>query len=148
MGATIIDIADAVVTALNAASLSMAFTAERAYVPVHEAKDLLDLKVTVVPRELTLAAVARSRDEFDYVIDVAVQRRIENAVLAIDPYMELAEGILDLFRGKLFDYGAGGRAVCIATSCQNNPIYVPQHLDEHRVFTSVVSLTFRAQRVR
>ncbi len=49
MSAVITDLADAVVDKLNAASLSQSFTAERAYVPIHQLEQLSDLKVSVVP---------------------------------------------------------------------------------------------------
>src|SRR3954464_1021925 len=108
MPATVIAIADAVVSTLNAAaeanSLSLYFVAERAYVPVYDsARDFVDLKVTVVPHGLTFAALARRSDDFDYVVDVAVQKRIEagaktaaEIAVAADPLMVLVEEILDL----------------------------------------------------
>jgi hypothetical protein len=115
MPATVIAIADAVVSTLNAAAeanaLSLYFVAERAYVPVYDsAKDFVDLKVTVVPHGLTFAALARRSDDFDYVVDVAVQKRIEagaktaaEIAVAADPLMVLVEEMLDLFRGKRMD---------------------------------------------
>jgi hypothetical protein len=155
MPATVIAIADAVVSTLNAAAeanaLSLYFVAERAYVPVYEAKDLAELKVTVVPHGLTFAALARRSDDFDYVVDVAVQKRIEagaktaaEIAVAADPLMVLVEEMLDLFRGKRMD--AHPDALCVEG--KNEPIYLPQHLDENRVFTSVLSLTFREARAQ
>ena len=43
MSAVVVEIAEAVTAALNAATLSQTFVAERAYVPVHELPDLVDL---------------------------------------------------------------------------------------------------------
>jgi hypothetical protein len=147
MAAVVLEIADAMVTALQAATLSMGFTAARDYAPVTEANDLADLRLTVVPRELTLVAASRAKDEFDYVVDVAIQRRVEVDIPTLDPYMRLAEEVLDLFRMQRLSYGTGGDyAQCVAA--QHNPIYIPEHLREFRVFTSVVSLTFRTQRAR
>jgi hypothetical protein len=37
-------------------------------------------------------------------------------------------------------------ALCVEG--KNEPIYLPPHLDENRVFTSVLSLTFREARAR
>jgi hypothetical protein len=156
MPATVIAIADAVVSTLNAAaeanSLSLYFVAERAYVPVYDsARDFVDLKVTVVPHGLTFAALARRSDDFDYVVDVAVQKRIEagaktaaEIAVAADPLMVLVEEMLDLFRGKRMD--AHPDALCVEG--KNEPIYLPPHLDENRVFTSVLSLTFREARAQ
>jgi len=151
MAAVVLDIADAVVTALNAASLSQSFTAERAYVPIHELQDLADLKVSVVARSLSLVWLSRRDDDFSYIIDIGIQKSIgiggmSNAeiIVASDPFMLLAEEILDLFRGK--PLGNDDQLQCMAA--ENVPIYAPLHLDEKRVFTSVVSLTFKKARPR
>jgi len=144
MASVVIEIADAVTAALNAASLSQTFVAERAYVPVHELKDLVDLKVTVVPASLSMVTLSRRDDDFDYVIDIGIQKRIANTTAGIDPFMTLAEEIVDLFRGvKLTGYET---ALCVAAA--NAPIYSPQHIDEYHLFTTVISLTFRKARAR
>lgn len=151
MAAVLIEIADAVAAALNGAALSQVFTAERAYVPVHDLEDLDALKVTVVPAGLTLALLDRSpRHMHDYVVDVGVQKRFGSGALtpaeilaACDPLMKLTEEVVDLFRGKALPVAAGS-AVC--TAAANNPVFAPAHADEKRVFTSVVSLTFRLGR--
>ena len=56
--------------------------------------------------------------------------------------MLLVQEIVDLFRSASL---AGFGAATVATVA-NQPIYVPQHLDEQRVFTSVVTLTFQQAR--
>lgn len=142
MSAVVLDIADAVTAALNAATLSQSFVAERAYVPVFELPDLVDLRVTVVPVELTFAALTRASDDFDYVVDVGITRRCEPTPAAADPLMILVQEILDLFRGKrLAGYTD---AKCVAGG--NRPIYDATMMDTERVFMSVVNLTFRMAR--
>jgi len=150
MAAVVLDIADAVVTALNAASLSQSFTAERAYVPIHELQDLADLKVSVVAASLSGTMLDRALLYlFDYVIDIGIQKTIGLGGMtdaeintAADPLTILVQEILDLFRGTPLT--AYPQARCVAV--ENRPIYVPLHIDEKRVFTSVVSLTFRLGR--
>jgi hypothetical protein len=149
--AVILQIADAVVAALNGATLSQTFLAERAYVPVHELRDLVTLRVSVVPTGLSLQLLNRSpRHLIDYVVDIGVQKHIDGDALTTaevlaecDPLMLLAEEIGDLFRGKSLAIAAGA-AVCVEIA--NRPVFAPAHLDEKRVFTSVVSLTFRLGR--
>lgn len=144
MDATVLQIADAVVATLNALP-DLGLNAERKYVPVHEIKDLTAMRTTVVPRELSLVALSRHSDDFDYVIDVAVQKRVPGVEPGnLDPYMFLMEQILDAFRGRRLDQFDA--ALCVRAT--NLPIFEPTHLDEHRVFTSVVSLTFRVARNR
>jgi hypothetical protein len=140
----IIDIADAVVAALNGATFTQTFTAVRAYVPVYELTDLGTLRVTVVPRELSLVPLTRNADTGEYLIDVAVQKVLGRDNADIDPFMTLAEDITDLFRGSTLATYTDAKCTAVA----NAPIYDPGHLDERRVFTSVVTLTFVVVRSR
>ena len=57
---TVVDVADAVVTALNAGSFSQPFTAERAYLPCYELDDIKQLRVTVVPKTVEMQASTRN----------------------------------------------------------------------------------------
>jgi hypothetical protein len=151
--AVVIEIADAVAAELNAAELSMPFVAERRYVPRFKLRrnqpgegaglpDLDTLRVSVVPRELSAVTLTRRSHDFDYLIDVAVQKRLEDDEPAtVDPYMQLTEEVLDLFRGGTLP---GLDAKCVAVT--NEPIYAPEHLNDSNVFTSLVTLTFRKAR--
>jgi hypothetical protein len=156
--AAVVTIAEAVKDRLNAppAPLSQSFTAIRAYVPTFgkqdsDADEFAELRVTVVAAELTMATLSRRDDDFDYVVDVAIQKRIDREAIEdadfnaeVDPLMLLAEEVMDLFRGKrLTGYET---ALCVAAA--NRPIFAPEHLDEQRLFTSLIRLTFRVARAR
>jgi hypothetical protein len=151
MSATMTDIAEAVLTALNMSTLSQSFTATRSYVPVRQLEELSTLRVTVVASSLEMVILDRSgRGQFDYVVDIGVQKNIgcgpmteAQVVAACDPLMLLVEEIVDLFR-----FEALGSTLATCTEARNNPIFVPSHIDEKRVFTSVVSLTFQSHRAR
>ncbi len=149
----VIDIADAVVARLNGATLSQLFAAQRHYVPIHELKDLVDLTVTVVPRTLEGALLDRSgRNLYTYVIDVGIQQSIGRGAMtldeikaAADPLMTLAEEIADLFDGQPISIpNAALKVSCLNVA--NVPIFASEHMDEQRVFTSVLSLTFKVGR--
>lgn len=143
MSAVVVEIAAAVAAAIEAATLSQPVTVERAYVPVHERTDLADLTISVVPVSITTTLLDRTpRHMHDYAIDVGIQQAAANELTTIDPLMLVAEEIMDLFRGlPLAGYTA---AKC--TDAQNQPIFVPEHLDEMTVFTSVVRLVFSLAR--
>lgn len=147
MSAVIVQIADAVAAAINGATLSQSVAAERLYVPVHELNDLDTVKVSVVPAGLAIEELTRASDLFTYTVDVGIQRKVSPAdpsTLAnadVDPWVTLTEEIGDLFRGRRV---GGFRCTGVA----NRPVYSPDHLDEKRVFTSVLSLTFTVDRVR
>jgi len=135
----VVAIAEAVVEELNAASFSQPFTAQRDYLPLYDLKDLKSLRVTVVPKGTAIEISGRSSNQHDVEIDVAVQQKLANTDnAAIDPLMTLVEEIADHFRFKRL---TSPDAVWIKT--QNEPVYAQQHLDQFRVFTSLLTLTFR-----
>lgn len=143
LDAELVAVADAVVEALNDATLSQDLAAERAYVPVHTLKELAaGLKVTVVPAALTASPLSRRDDDFDYLVDVGIQRKLDGVGPDdVDPLMLLAQEIVDLFRNKPLGE-TGARCMRVA----NAPVFDPASLDERRVFVSVISLTFRKAR--
>jgi len=141
--ATITDIADAVVAELNGHTFSQALTAVRYYRPVFDLGEMQTLHVSVVPKGVTIERADRSRNQYDFAIDVAVQKKFETGDAAeLDPLMSLVEEIADFFRlRRLTSYPD---AIWVRTD--NVPVYAPEHLEEFRQFTSVLSLTFRVAR--
>ena len=141
--AVVTDIADAVVTELNAHTFSQAFTAQRHYRPIFDLAEMQDLHVTVVPKGLAIERLDRSRNQHDVQVDIAVQKKCQAADNAeLDPLTALVEEIADFFRLRRLTVCP--EAVWIRT--ENAPIYAPEHLDELRQFTSVLTLTFRVVR--
>jgi len=138
-----IDIADAVVAELNAASLSQPVSAERHYVPLFELPQMHELHVSVVPKGVAITKADRTHNTHDVEVDVAVQKKFEVGDAAeIDPLMNLVEEIADFFRlRRLSSYP---NAHWIKT--QNKPIYAQEHWDELRQFTSILTFTFRVVR--
>jgi hypothetical protein len=152
MAATILDIADAVVAALNGATLSQTFVAERFYVPVKDLqRDLGSLKVLVVPKSLALVPVSRNSDDHTYLIDIAIQKRISKDALTniqkkaeCDPLVRLMEEIVDLFRGKAL----AGQAGVSCMKAENPWVFDPGSLDEEGTFLSLATLHFAKVRDR
>lgn len=136
----IIDIAEAVKTALNAHDFSEEFTAERHYQPVFDLAEMKDLHVSVVPNGMTTATLGRGRAQFDCRIDVAVQKKLKDCDNAeIDPLMALVDEIAEHFRAKRLD----GLSEAAWIKTENTALYAQEHLNEMRQFTSVLTLTFR-----
>ncbi len=141
MVAEIINLADAIVTDLNGHSFSQPFTAERGYLPTFELPELGTLQVTVVPKEDDGKLDTRASSSHAYAIDIGIQKKppaIENTDL--DPLMLLVQEIADHF---LFGKQAAG-ATLIAPTVRI--LYLQEHLQKLRQFTSVVALTFRGWR--
>lgn len=139
-------IADAVAATINAApsgTFSEEFEAQRRIRPVFEPADLADLKVTVVPRSIAIEAGDRSTDFFDAAVDIAVQRKVdqqeESQVVAL---LDLAEEIGDHLRHRRLD----GLPDVVFRSLAHEPLVAVEHLDQMGVFTSVLTLTYRARR--
>ncbi|MCZ2098829.1 MAG: hypothetical protein LC121_21715 [Anaerolineae bacterium] len=140
---TINQIADAVVASLNAGSFSIPFTAERKYQPVHELSQLQELRVCVVPKSLAATIATRSDCFFDCAIDIGVQRKVDvDDLEVLDGLMHLVEEIGDHLRFHRLD--AFPNAAWL--SLENTPIFAPDHLEKERVFTSVLTVTYRVRR--
>lgn len=136
----ITQVAEAVIAELNGATLSQPFTAVRSYLPRSELTELKSLKVTVVPSGLSVVTASRGQTQQDVAIDVAVQQKLtgeDNADL--DPLLALAEEIAAHFRGKRL--ASFSNAIWVKTEFKT--IYAPDHIDQMRTFTSVVTLIFR-----
>ena len=142
MPACVVAIAEAVTAELNGNAFGQPFTAQRLYLPTFDLQSMSELKVTVVPKGITSASLDRSRDSFDYQIDVAIQKKVPSQVETIDSLMLLVEEIGDHFRTNPLSSFPGARCVNV----ENRPVYAPDHLQELRQFTSVITLTFRLWR--
>ena len=141
--AAITEIADAVATALNDGEFSQDFEAVRHYLPTFELEEMKELHVTVVPRGVSISLLGRVYSQFDYRIDVAIQKRFEEGNPAqLDPLMTLVEEIADFFRFKRLPGEQGPMWV----HTENAPIYAQEHMEQFRQFTSLLTFTFRTQR--
>jgi len=141
------DIAQAVVDALNAAPqpFAEAFTAVRSYRPQFDLEDMTTLHVTVVPRTRDGSTPSRGTAQDKIVIDVAVQKRLDEKVAddgQIDALIDLTERIAD-FLAASGPY-AGARWV----SDENAPVCSREHLKELHQFTTVVSISLVHMRER
>jgi hypothetical protein len=142
MPAQIVAIAEAVTAELNGTTFSQPIVAQRQYLPTFDLQAMTDLKVTVVPRGISSESLDRSRDSFDYRIDVAIQKKTKLQVEIIDPLMQLVEEIADHFRSNPLSSYPGARCMNV----ENTPVFAPDHMQELRQFTSVLTLTFRLWR--
>lgn len=138
-------IADGVAAILGAASLSQVFSTSRLDLPRRKLEAFSGILVTVVPRSKAKTVLARSVVQEEVGVDVAVQAKVEDDdPTTLEPYRTLASEI-----DHLFEFGAieeSGVRIASWVGSQIDPIYSPEHLEEHRLFTSVVRLQFKAIR--
>lgn len=146
------DIADAVAVELNAASgnpsvpFSRAFTAERRVLPVYELSDLSALKVTVVPKAVEITGSTRSASQYDIAVDIGVQKKLAPGSDGIDAQVEALGTLVDEINDYLRKRPLASFAGVAWVRSVNDPVYAPEHLHEQRVFTSVLTVTYRAMK--
>ncbi len=140
---TILTIADAVVASLNAGNFSLPFEAQRQYQPVFGLPELETLRVSVVPKSVTIAIAARDSSYFDCAIDIGVQQKVNpDQPGEMDALLGLVEEIADHLRMQRLD----GFPSAAWLALENNPLFAPEHLQQERVFTSVLTVTYRVRR--
>jgi len=139
----ILDIADAIVASLNAGSFALEFEAERKYQPVFELQDMQTLHVSVVPKSLAITTAARDSGFFEVAVDIGVQKKVNpDQPDELDALMNLVEQIADHLRMKRLDDAPNAAWLGVA----NEPVFAPEHLEQWRQFTSVLTVTYRVRR--
>ena len=140
------DIADAVAAELNGAdpgTFSEDFTAERLVLPEFDLEDLAGLKVTVVPKAVEITGSTRSVCQYEISVDIGIQKKLGTDLDAeVAALGTLVDEIADYLRRRTLV--ATAWAVWIAAT--NDPVYSPTHLAERRVFTSVLTVKYRAMK--
>jgi len=140
---TIIDVADAVTASLNAGSFNLAFEATRQYQPVFELQDLQTLQVSVVPKSIAITTASRDRGFFDCRVDIGIQKKVDpDEPAELDSLMVLVEQIVDHLRMERLAAMPAAAWVEIT----NEPVFAPEHLEQWRQFTSVLTIAYRVWR--
>jgi len=145
VSAVVIEVADAVVRTLNDGSFSQSFVAERTYDPERALAEYQTLRVTVVPKGRQMQFADRSRMQQDVAIDVAIQRRVASDT-ETDEMMALVDEVLDYWKDHRILKDSQQNPLASWLRAGNEPIFVPKHLREDHVLTSVLTLTFRVIR--
>jgi len=119
-------------------------SAQRLFQPAFTLEDLKDLRVSVVPRTTGITAASRDSSVFECVLDVGVQKKLpaEGDVAEIDGLLDLVEEIADHVRLQRLPDAPDAAWVGIA----HEPVVSTESLEKHRVFTSVLSVTYRVRR--
>jgi len=145
MAASLPTLAEAVAQALNAAGgWSMPFTAERAWQPTLDLRDVSTVRVTVVGTRVDSARAARGLWEQVYTVEVGVQSRTEEFSTAeLDALAGLAEEIARHWEDNPELQAGSRRYVCVGANCDFVNF---EDLERLRQFTSVVALSFKAWR--
>lgn len=132
-----IDIADLVADEINSGSFGEEFLAARDVLPEFDLSELFNLKVTVVPKSVEITPATRDLNYFDVAIDIGIQQKIGKDTDAEVARLSDVVSEIVLFLNK--------RDIEIAKfkSIANEPVYIPEHLSEKRLFTSIITVTYR-----
>lgn len=146
MLATIIDIADATVSQIQSAAVTLDIdpaNVARIYIPQWDLEDLGELRISVVPRVMEFMPLDRATNKLHGIIDVAVQKKCSGRDESlIDPLVTLVEQIADLFRLKRLDAFVAARCVKVEQAV----LVSQEHWQELNLFTSLITLTFETAR--
>ena len=140
-----IDIADAVAAQLNGAAdgtFGHEFTAERTVLPEYELSALSNLTISVVPSEAEITNASRTSRQYDFAVDIGVQKKIlvvEADVLSLSEFV--SEIVEFLASRQLTD-----AAWAVFTQITNAPIYSPEMLRDKKLFISVIRIQYRAMK--
>ena len=133
-------IADALKASLNGASFSQPFTAERVWLVKFTLVQLAELKVSVVPGQVTWQPMDRRRDDVRHAIDIAVQKRVDPSNNAqVDPLAALVQQIAHHCRALQLTAGAG-KVTCVERSTipGAEAMVAKEHLEDLRAFLGVL----------
>jgi len=134
-----VQIADAVVAELRSGQFAPGFVPVRRLLPVRELSELDELRVTVIPRAMESVPLARMTEKRTYAIDIGVQQRVGQDVehdAAI--VMGVAEDIAEFLRNRRLESIKEASNIGYGI----DPIYSPEHLEELRVATSVITVRY------
>jgi hypothetical protein len=125
---------------LNGFQFSQDFTASARVLPEYELSALKNLKVSVVPKSVEIINLTRAASNLEIEIDIAVQKKITAQIDAdVENLLTLVTEIIDFVNRRNI-----GEAKFIKVA--NDPIYSPEHLNEKRLFTSLITVTYLRMR--
>jgi len=138
----LLQVAEAVTYEINLGSYSQSVTAVRFYQPRFNLAEMDTLHVSVVPRSITEKQLSRALVSYDCGIDVGIQQRSPMDQPTLDALTKLVAEIADRLRNNPLTAVPDARLIQL----NNEPVFAPDHLDELRQFTSVLSATYRVWR--
>lgn len=139
----ITDIADTVASEINAGAF-LPVQAERRVLPEFELAELAEMKVCVVPKSMRITGATRAASQYEIAVDVGVQMRLTPGGTDVDAQVATLGSLVDQIIDHLRQRPLSGAPYATWVSIENEPVYAPEHLAEQRVFTSVLTVTYRA----
>ncbi len=135
-------IAHAVVFELAHHEFSQLFQPNMLVLPSFESAELEILRVSVVPRTLGIERATRASSKYAVGVDIGIQKRIvgtpEETVSEMGALVDEIADFLKETELQKFPEAQFHSLIC-------DPLYVPEHLAQKRVFTSILSVNYILQ---
>ena len=135
--------ADAVAVELNnatAETFSQEFNAKRKTIPTHTLKELVNLKVIVVPNSVKIEKANRSQDYYTVTVDIGIQKKV-------GPDIETEVAQLSTLTSELVEYLTRKQLAMMPGlkwhKTENTPIYDLETLEQMQVYLSVVTVSYK-----
>jgi len=135
-----LDIADSIVMELSAHTFSEALVVARRVLPEYELAELKALTVTVVPKSVQIANITRQSSSYVVAIDIGIQQKIGKDT---DAEVSRLSGVVSEIVAFMNRRKLTGFPAAVFVSIANEPVYAPEHLSEKRLFTSIITLTYK-----
>ena len=135
-----IDMADAIAGELNGHTFSEPLVITRRVLPAFEIAELKALTVTVVPKSVAIANITRQSSSFEVAIDIGIQQKVSKNT---DDDVQRLSGVVSEIVSFLNRRKLTAMASAVFVSIANEPVYAPEHLSEKRLFTSILTITYR-----
>ena len=132
------DIADAIVTTINAASLSLSATAKRVATPVFEREGLRRLDVCVWLGAEVEELLSRYHTNHDYRVDLVVRQGVDpESLTEVDALVDYVEEMRDAIRT------GGTYSNARLVGFEQEPLFNYDTIHETREFIALVSILLR-----
>jgi hypothetical protein len=141
---TLLDLADAVRSGLDATTLSSVATQPsvvRLNWPEYEIEELADAVLVVSPGAVTINRVNRTNHEYTYAINVFVARHTPTEETADDMY-DLAEEVIDVLRSHVWPAGVTFPTGVTSPSSVEMEVNPDQALQERNVWRAVITASY------
>lgn len=139
----ITDIADAVAAEINAGAF-LPVQVQRRVLPEFELAQLTEMKVCVVPKSMRITGATRAASQYEIDVDIGIQQKLPAGDTDVDTHVATLGTLVDQIIDHLRQRPLSAAPYATWVSIDNEPVYAPEHLVEQRVFTSVLTVTYRA----
>ena len=108
--------------------------------PNYEHVNLDTIRVVVVPKTLEIEKISRASTKYIVTIDIGIIQRLGK--LTPEEAVETIGDLVDEIADFLSDRELEDFKEATFVSIENDPVYVPEYLSQHRTFMSVLSVRY------